>query len=107
MPRLSEPVSAMTVEILIGDAAGLPAADHAAELLLGSGHSVLTLACTDAASAYAVLRTAMDYSYEHTLPVQLRLVCADETVYKAYRFQWNMWYAERKPTHEEKRSRMP
>lgn len=106
MPRLSEPVNTMTVEILCGDTAGLPAAGYAAELLPNSCHT-LTLACTDAESAYAVLRTAMNYSYEHALPTHLRLVCADEAVYNAYCFQWNMWYAERKPTHEEKRSRMP
>lgn len=42
----------------------------------------------------------MNYSYEHERPAHVRLVCADEAVYKAYSFQWNMWFAERKPEHE-------
>lgn len=86
----------MTVEILCGDIAALPAAEHAAELLTDCGNT-LSLACADAASAYAVLRTVMDHSYTHAQPALVRLVCADEAVYKSYRFQWNMWYAERKP----------
>ena len=47
-----------------------------------------------------VLRAIMDYGYEHERPAHVRLVCADEVVYKAYSFQWNMWFAERKPEHE-------
>ena len=43
----------------------------------------------------------MDYGYEHERPSRVRLVCADETAYKAYTFQWNMWFAERKPAHED------
>ena len=34
------------------------------------------------------------------LPSADRLVCADEDVYRAYSFQWNMWFAERKPEPE-------
>ena len=86
----------MTVEILRGDTAALPAAEHASALLTDCGNA-LSLACADAASAYAVLRTVMDHSYTHAQPALVRLVCADETVCRAYRFQWNMWYAERKP----------
>ena len=89
----------MTVEILRGETAALPAAERAAELLAQSGDA-LTLACADGANAYAVLRTVMDYGYAHGRPALVRLVCADEAAYKAYRFQWNMWYAERKPTDE-------
>lgn len=92
----------MTVEVLRGDTAALPAAERAAELLDACG-DVLTLACTagDMKSAYAVLRAVMDHGYAHDFPALVRLVCADEAVYKTYRFQWNMWYAERKPTEEE------
>ena len=34
-------------------------------------------------------------------PARVRLVCADKDVYRAYTFQWNMWFAERKPEHNE------
>ena len=51
-------------------------------------------------AAYRVLRAIMDYGYEHESPSRVRLICADETAYKAYSFQWNMWFAERKPEHE-------
>ena len=90
----------MTVEITSGRTAGLPAAERAAELLPSCGEK-LTLAVSDPASAYTVLRTVMDYSYTHDLPRLVRLVCADDAVYRACRFQWNMWYAERKPEHGE------
>lgn len=92
----------MTVEILRSDTAALPAAERAAELLASSGET-LSLACTDGEmkSAYTVLRTVMDHGYAHDSPALVRLVCADEAVYKTYRFQWNMWYAERKPDEEE------
>lgn len=89
----------MTVEIIAGGIAGLPAAERAAELL-PSGGETLTLAVSDAASAYAVLRTVMDHGYAHDLPRLVRLVCTDQAVYRACCFQWNMWYAERKPGHE-------
>ena len=90
----------MTVEIISGETADLPAAECAAELL-PSGGDTLILAASDAASAYTVLRTVMDYGYEHDLPRLVRLVCADDAVYRAFLFQWNMWYAERKPGHGE------
>ena len=63
----------------------------------------LTLACTsgELKSVYRVLRAVMDYGYEHECPARVRLVCADEDVYRAYTFQWNMWFAERKPEHDE------
>ena len=89
-------MSALQVEILRGETSGLPAAGHAAALL-GEDVGTLTLSCTDASEAYTVLRTIMTYSYTHALPSVVRLICADDTVYRAYRFQWNMWYAERKP----------
>ena len=62
----------MTVDILRGDIAALPSAGRAEELLPAAKGDSLTLACTD------------------------------EAVYKAYSFQWNMWFAERKPEHENK-----
>lgn len=92
----------MTVDILRGDTAALPSAERAGELLPPSEGDTLTLACMDSdlKSAYRVLRAVMDYGYEHEHPAHVRLVCADEAVYKAYSFQWNMWFAERKPEHE-------
>ena len=92
----------MTVEILRGDTAALPSCERAPELLPFSA-DVLTLACTDSglSAAYRVLRAVMDYGYAHDRPARVRLVCADEAVYRAYSFQWNMWFAERKPEHEE------
>ena len=86
----------MTVEILRGDTAALPAAERASELLADCGDT-LSLACADAASAYTVLHTVMEHSYTHAQPALVRFICADGAVYRAYRFQWNMWYAERKP----------
>lgn len=92
----------MTVDILRGDIAVLPSAGRAEELLPAADGDSLTLACTDGElkSAYRMLRAIMDYGYEHERPAHVRLVCADEAVYKAYSFQWNMWFAERKPEHE-------
>ena len=43
----------------------------------------------------------MDYGYEHAQPSRVRLICADEATYKAYSFQWNMWFAAEKPKHED------
>lgn len=104
MPRLSGPLKrTMTVEIVCGGTAALPPADRAAALLPLTADDTLTLACTngDPKAAYRVLRAVMDYGYEHERPSRVRLVCADETAYKAYTFQWNMWFAERKPAHED------
>lgn len=103
MLRVPEPVKrAMTVDILRGDIAALPSADRAGELLPAAEGDSLTLACMsgELKSAYRVLRAVMDYGYEHGRPARVRLVCADEDVYRAYSFQWNMWFAERKPEHE-------
>ena len=92
----------MTVDILRGDIAALPSADRAGELLPAAEGDCLTLACTsgELKGAYRVLRAVMDYGYEHEHPARVRLVCADENAYKAYSFQWNMWFAERKHEHE-------
>lgn len=93
----------MSVEICRGDTAALPSCDRAAELLPIAGSDPLTLACTDGDmnAAYRVLRAIMDYGYEHESPSRVRLICADETAYKAYSFQWNMWFAAEKPRHED------
>ncbi len=93
----------MTVEILRGDTAALPSCELVDELLPAAESDVLTLACTDSDlnAAYRVLRAVMDYGYAHDRPARVRLVCADDTAYRAYSFQWNMWFAERKPEHEE------
>ena len=92
----------MTVEILRGDTAALPSCERADELLPLSG-STLTLACagSELNAAYRVLRAVMDYGYAHERPALVRLVCADEPSYRAYSFEWNMWFAERKPEHDE------
>ena len=92
----------MTVEILRGDTAALPSCERAPELLPFSA-DVLTLACTDSglSAAYRVLRAVMDYGYAHDRPARVRLVCADEAAYRAYSFQWNMWFAAEKPKHED------
>ncbi len=93
----------MTVEITRGDIAALPSSDRAAELLPLTDGDTLTLSCTDSdlKAAYRVLRAIMDYGYEHTQPSRVRLICADEATYKAYSFQWNMWFAAEKPKHED------
>ena len=93
----------MTVDILRGDTAALSPAERAGELLPAAEGDSLTLACTDGDmnAAYRVLRAIMDYGYEHESPSRVRLICADETAYKAYSFQWNMWFAAEKPRHED------
>ena len=93
----------MTVEITRGDIAALPSSDRAAELLPLTYGDTLTLACMDGdlKAAYRVLRAIMDYGYEHEQPSRVRLVCADEAAYRAYSFQWNMWFAAEKPKHED------
>lgn len=80
----------MNVEITVSSTLGLPDA-------AGFDGSRLCLACLDANIAYLVLRRIMDYSYEHPDMPSVTLVCANEEVAAAYRFQWNMWYAERRP----------
>ena len=80
----------MTVEITVGSTAGLP---DAASFDGGA----TTLACPDKDASYRVLRSVMDYSYDHPELSCVTLVCASEEIAASYRFQWNMWYAERKP----------
>lgn len=47
-------------------------------------------------TAYAVLKLAADFLYDHPQIRQLDLYCAGEPCYRAYCLQWNMWFAERK-----------
>ena len=48
------------------------------------------------AGSYAVLRAAADFLYSHPALRRLELCCAGEDCWRTYRFQWNMWFAERK-----------
>ena len=48
-------------------------------------------------AAHVALRTIVEFCYEHPQPEEVRMVCFDERTYRAYRFDWNLWYAERKP----------
>ena len=50
-----------------------------------------------AAGAYAVLRMAADFLYQHPEIEELQLLCAGGDCYKAYCLQWNMWFAQSKP----------
>lgn len=77
------------VEIVVGCICTLPAAE-------AFDGSFDRYGCASGGTSYAVLRHIMDYGYEHP-GTRVTLVCADETVARAYRFQWNMWFAERKP----------
>ena len=51
--------------------------------------------------AYAVLRIAVDFLYNHSQIQHLELCCAGQDCYRSYQFQWNLWFAERKPEHME------
>lgn len=93
--------------------------DHGeAELLASSYRSCLSLAvahgCTSVAfpsistgvfgypvdkAAHVALRTIVDFCYDHPELTLVRMVCFHEHIRKAYQFDWNMWYAEHKPTH--------
>ena len=71
-------------------------------LARGEDAAVLTVYCWPqspwpaAAGAYAVLRAAADFSYDHPQLRRLEIRCAGEECQRIYRFQWNMWFAERK-----------
>lgn len=72
------------------------------------GHRELTISCFDTAplgfdidkASLIVLRAVMDFLYEHRETERLTILCGDETAYRAYSFQYNMWYAAHKPHHE-------
>ena len=75
---------------------------------LARGETDLALQCypplgpySQAAGALAVLRMAMDLLYDTPAVSSLTIRCAGEDCLKAFRFQWNMWFAARKPEHED------
>lgn len=48
-----------------------------------------------------ILRAIMEVVYAHPLLQKLTLVCTSEEELSAFRFQWNMWFAGKKPEHQE------
>ena len=50
--------------------------------------------------AYLVLRGAMDFLYAHPDISRLTLLCGEEAWLQAMTFQWNMWYADRRPEQD-------
>lgn len=77
-------------------------------LSLERGERRLAITCFDAQAVFgfhpgrtaqAVLEAVMKVLYEHPEAESLTVVCGDEATWKAYRFCWNLWYAERKPEH--------
>ena len=46
--------------------------------------------------AYAVLRAAVDFLYDHPQLRHLEIQCAGAACLRCYQFQWNMWFAETK-----------
>lgn len=75
---------------------------------LSQGHRVLTVSCFDtaplgfdiAAASMTVLKTLMDFVYDHPEIESLTILCGDDASYRAYSFHFNMWYAAHKPPHE-------
>lgn len=72
---------------------------------LERGERSLSISCFDHApggqplgrTAYTVLRTVMDFLYAHPQAERLTVRCGDGASFRAYSFQWNMWFAEEKP----------
>ena len=76
---------------------------------LDHGERALSITCFDtktafgfdmSATAQTVLRAVTDVLYDHPEAESLTIRCGDESSWRAYRFHWNLWYAERKPEHE-------
>ena len=76
---------------------------------LENGERTLAIACFDTErtcgfnmnrTAQAVLRAVTDVLYAHPEAERLTILCGDEASWRAYRFWWNMLYAEYKPDHE-------
>ena len=74
---------------------------------LDRGETDLSLQCypplgpySDAAGALAVLRMAMDLLYANPQIHSLTIRCTTDSCLKAFRFQWNMWFAAHKPEHD-------
>lgn len=77
---------------------------------LEHGERALEIACFDSSAtmgidldqaAQAVLRAVMDVLYDHPEVESLAILCGDDASWRKYRFYWNLWYAERKPSHGE------
>lgn len=62
--------------------------------------TAVTMGFDNAGAARAVLRAVTDLLYEHPEVESLTVLCGDEASWRAYRFCWNMWYAEHKPPHD-------
>lgn len=75
------------------------------EVALDQGERALAISCFDHApggqtlvqTAYTVLRTVMDFLYAHPQVERLTVRCGDDASFRAYSFQWNMWFAAEKP----------
>ena len=76
---------------------------------LEHGARSLSITCFDTKAAFgfdmgtaaqAVLKAVTDVLYDHPEAERLTIFCADEPSWRAYRFHWNLWYAEFKPEHE-------
>lgn len=53
-------------------------------------------------AAHVALKAIVDFGYEHPDAFdKVVMVCFREEIRKAYQFDYNMWYAEFKPRHEE------
>ena len=52
-----------------------------------------------AKAAHVALRAIVDVLYDHP-ELDVTMVCFDEKTLGAYRFDWNMWYAEYKEHHD-------
>ncbi len=76
---------------------------------LEQGERSLTLSCFDTASmgfpvekaVPVVLKAVMDFLYDHPEAERLTILCAGESVYRAYSLHWNIWYAPYKPRHDQ------
>lgn len=76
---------------------------------LDHGERSLSISCFDTQRAFgfdtlraarAVLRAVTDVLYDHPEAESLTILCGDEESWRAYRFNWNLWYAEHKPEHD-------
>ena len=76
---------------------------------LEHGERALRMGCFDTGPAFGfpvssaaevVLRHVTDFLYAHPEVESLTILCGDDPSWKAYRFCWNLWYAEFKPKHE-------
>ena len=52
-------------------------------------------------AALQILRGVMEVVYAHPLLKRLTLVCGSQEELAVFQFQWNMWFAGKKPEHRE------